>query len=115
MREPNPRKNVYINDQLTKHRQSLLFAARKLVKSRKLFAAWSQHGNILVRKTEDSNITEVRNHDDLMNIKMDNNFSNDQRSDARTPTELSRQSSDRISIVSHLSNYEYYVDSDFSY
>ena len=36
-----PSENIYFNDQLTKHRQNLLYAARNLVKSKKLFAAWA--------------------------------------------------------------------------
>ncbi len=44
--------SVYFNDSLTLHRQQLSFAARKLVKARKIYAAWSQQGNGLVNKTE---------------------------------------------------------------
>ena len=58
----NPKKSVYLNDSLTQHRQELLYAARQLVKQKRLFAAWSQAGNILVRKTEDSNIIQVHDH-----------------------------------------------------
>ena len=53
----NVNRSIYLNDSLTIHRQQLLFAARKLVKSKKIYAAWSQQGNILVRKKENS-----RNH-----------------------------------------------------
>ena len=31
--------NIYLNDRLTKHRQNVLFAARKLVRGKRLFAA----------------------------------------------------------------------------
>ena len=112
--DSNPKNNVYINDKLTQHRQSLLYAARNLVKSKRLFAAWAQHGNILVRKKEDSKIVEVKDHSDLSNIKEDiepekievNSEKSDQSSN-------SGPSSDCQSIVTHLSNYSYYVDSDF--
>ncbi len=63
---------MYINDKLTHRRQSLLYAARNLVKSKKMFAAWAQHGNILVRKKEDSKSIEVKDHSGLSNIKEDN-------------------------------------------
>ncbi len=107
VKDSNPKKNVYINDRLTKHRQNLLFAARKLVKSKKLFAAWSQQGNILIRKTEDSNIIQVYDHGDLMIIKTDDHSSIDQGTEQNPGT--SRDSS----VISHLSDYSYYVDSDF--
>ncbi len=112
--DSNPKNNVYINDKLTQHRQSLLYAARNLVKSKKLFAAWAQHGNILVRKKEDSKVVEVKDHSDLSNIKEDiepePTETNSEKSDQSSN---SGPSSDCQSIVTHLSNYSYYVDSDF--
>ncbi len=112
--DSNPKNNVYINDKLTRHRQSLLYAARNLVKSKKLFAAWAQHGNILVRKKEDSKIVEVKDHSDLSNIKEDNDpeqaVDNSEKFDQ---TSSSGPSSDCQSIITHLSNYSYYVDSDY--
>ncbi len=65
----DPKRNIYLNDHLTKHRQHLLYAARQLVKSKRLFAAWCQNGNVLVRKTESGKITQVSDHNDLMKIK----------------------------------------------
>ena len=100
----NPKNNIYINDRLTQHRQHLLFAARKLVKSKNLFAAWAQRGNILIRKRENSRIIEVKDHGDLRE------FSTNQE-DEEYP-EKSSSSSDNNSIMTHLSDYEYYVDSD---
>ncbi len=112
--DSNPKNNVYINDKLTQHRQSLLYAARNLVKSKKLFAAWAQHGNVLVRKKEDSKIVEVKDHSDLSNIKEDiepeQTEVNSEKSDQSSN---SGPSSDCQSIVTHLSNYSYYVDSDY--
>ncbi len=113
VKDPNPSKNVYINDRLTKHRQNVLFAARKLVKNKSLFAAWSQQGNVLIRKTKDSDIIMVQDHDQLMNIKLDEDPIELQRSGNRTLNESPKLSRDRLSIVSHLSNYSYYVDSDY--
>ncbi len=99
----NPKNNIYINDRLTQHRQHLLFAARKLVKSKKLFAAWAQHGNILIRKREDSRIIEIKDHGDLREFT---SSSDDEYS------EKSHGSSNDNSLMSHLSDYKYYVDSD---
>ncbi len=113
VKDSDPKKNVYINDRLTKYRQNLLFASRKLVKSKKLFAAWSQHGNVLIRKTENSKIIAVQRHDDLMNIKYNDDSSTEHRSDL-TLSELARPSRDTLSIISHLSDYDYYVDSDLN-
>ncbi len=103
--EGNPSKSVYLNDSLTQHRQQLLYAARRLVKARKLYAAWSQEGNILVRKLETSKITQVFDNDDLMVIKMDETQS-DQDDETK---DLSGEIS---SDVSHLRNYSFYCDSD---
>ena len=95
-----------MNDSLTQHRQQLLYAARRLVKARKLYAAWSQDGNILVRKQETSKIIQVYDNEDLMVIKMDETQSSDQDQDTKDKSgEISSQ-------VSHLSDYSYYVDSD---
>ncbi len=104
----NPGKNIYFNDQLTKHRQNLLFAARKLVKSKKLFAAWAQQGNILIRKTESDKIIQVHDHCDLKVITSDEESIEMLRGNgSQTQT-----SDERLSIITHISNYEYYIDSD---
>ncbi len=63
--EKIPSRNIYINDCLTKHRQSVLYACRKQVKEKQLFAAWSQGGNILIRKEENGEITQINDHEDL--------------------------------------------------
>ena len=91
---------IFLNDRLTKHRQNLLFAARKLVKDKRLFAAWSQSGNILVRKTEKSKILQVQDHKDLMDIKLSVDHIPKMPSD------------DSSTIVSHLSDYDFSYDSD---
>ncbi len=103
--EGNPSKSVYLNDSLTQHRQQLLYAARRLVKARKLYAAWSQDGNILVRKLETSKITQVFDNDDLMVIKTDETQSDQDHETIDLSGEIS-------SDVSHLSNYSFYCDSD---
>ncbi len=103
--DPNPKNNIYINDRLTKHRQSLLYAARNLVRSKKLYAALAQHGNILIRKREDSKIIEVKDHEDLRYLK-------DDEEDFIRTISSNDASRDTMSIATHLSDYEYFVDSD---
>ena len=61
----DPKLNIYVNDHLTKFRQHLLYVARKLYKSKKVQAAWSQAGNILIRKTENGPVLPIHSHDDL--------------------------------------------------
>ncbi len=97
----NPKKSIYLNDCLTHHRQQLLYSARQLVKGKKLYAAWSQHGNILVRKSEDSKIIQVLDNSDLMLVKTD-----------EIDAEPGGQSEDSASQMTHLSSYDYYCDSD---
>ncbi len=46
----DPKKNIYLNDRLTEYRRDLLYAVRQLVKRKRILAAWSQQGNILIRK-----------------------------------------------------------------
>ncbi len=105
----SPSENIYFNDQLTKHRQNLLFTARNLVKSKKLFAAWAQQGNILIRKTESDKIVQVYDHDELKVITS-NEGSTDSMEMIRGNS--LHTSDDRLSITTHISDYEYYVDSD---
>ena len=100
----NPAKSMYINDCLTKHRQQLLYTARQLVKRKKLFAAWSQHGNILVRKEEDSEVVHIKDNSDLMVLK--------EVEAEHDEVQQSSQSIESDSVVSHLSDYDFYYDSD---
>ncbi len=58
-------KNIYINDQLTNLRKGLFYQARKLLKSHKLHAAWTQNGNVLVRKSEGGSVVQILNYEDL--------------------------------------------------
>ena len=74
------------------------------MKSKRLFAAWAQHGNILIRKREDSRIIEVKDHGDLRE------FTTNQEDEEYPKNSFSSSNND--SMMSHLSDYEYYVDSD---
>ncbi len=62
----DPAKNIYVNDVLTTYRKGLFYAARKLYKGKKLCAAWTQQGNVLVRKTEGDKAMEIKCYDDLV-------------------------------------------------
>ena len=91
--------NIYLNDRLTEHRQNVLYAARKLVKAQKIFAAWSQSGNILIRKTENSRIIQVEDHDNLRKIIDDQLLA-------------SSGGGSYSETISHLSDYSYDYESD---
>ena len=69
MTNGDPKENIYVNDHLTQHRQHLLYVARKLYKAKKIQAAWSQGGNVLIRKLEDGPVISVRTHGDLAEIQ----------------------------------------------
>ena len=56
---------IYINDHLTENRANIFFAARKLVKGKKIHSAWSQRGNILIRKSEGEQPKQIRSHKEL--------------------------------------------------
>ncbi len=64
----DPKRNIYVNDKLTEYRRDLLYAARQLVKHKKIMAAWSQQGNILIRKTEEDSVIHVTCHDQLAEL-----------------------------------------------
>ncbi len=102
----NPTGSIYLNDTLTVHRQQLLYAARKLVKARKIFAAWSQQGNILVKKAENSKIIQVRDNINLTELRLDEteHHMEDGKSQG-LPSSITSE-------ITHLSDYEYYIDSD---
>ena len=68
---PDPKANVYINDRVTDHRSNLLYAARRLAKSKRIHSAWTQHGNVLIRKTEADKPVEIRSHHDLAEFRED--------------------------------------------
>ncbi len=99
--------NIYINDCLTKHRESVLYTCRKQVKSKNLFAAWSQGGNILIRKEVNGDITQIYDHEDLQNTLQDTSDSEccAYEDMSRTPNESS--------IETHLGNYSFGYSSDF--
>ncbi len=65
----DPKLNIYVNDHLTQHRQHLLYVARKLYKAKKVYAAWSQGGNILIRKNEGGPVIPISSHDDLVEFQ----------------------------------------------
>ncbi len=102
--------NIYINDRLTTHRKGLFFEARKLYKARKLFATWTQKGNVLVRVKENDPVIQINNYDDLQRLR-----------DTRLRRYgMSEQNSSRPSsyseepeVASHLSDYDFYVESDY--
>ena len=60
----NGYKHVYINEDLTRRRSSLLFRARQLVKSHVLLGAWSSDGTILVKDTH-NNVHRILSDRDL--------------------------------------------------
>ena len=68
----DPAKDIYVNDLLTTCRKGLFYAARKLYKSHKICAAWTQQGNVLVRKADgEQAMLEVKCHDDLHHSESD--------------------------------------------
>ncbi len=95
----DPNRNIYINDKLTEHRQNVLYASRKLVKAHKIFAAWSQAGNVLIRKTEGSKIIQVDDHENLRNVVEDQ-------------ARQSVSEEDNSETLTHLSDYSFEYDSD---
>ena len=67
---------VYINEDLTTRRSHLFFQARKLRKQQKLFGAWTQAGNILVKLKPNSTPKAVNNLEEI-NLIINDNFDRD--------------------------------------
>ena len=94
----DPAKNIYVNDLLTTYRKGLFYAARKLYKSHKICAAWTQQGNVLVRKMDGEKAVEVKSYDDLRPFQ-DENYSS---SYVHSMSDLTNDD-----VISHLSDYSY--------
>jgi len=77
---------VYINEDLTRERSSILFEVRKLVKSKNVAGAWTADCNILV-KTNDSSLIRVNTHRDLNSLR--------QRIESQHPTQGQELNRDR--------------------
>ena len=100
----NDTKNsIYINDHLTHYRKGLLYSARQLCKANKVTAAWSQEGNVLVRKPEDDSIKQIKSYEDL--VEFNNKEFEYSRSDEERTFTGSTDLSEEMS--SHLSDYSY--------
>ncbi len=65
----DPKHNIYINDHLTEYRRNLFYTTRHLVKKNKVFAAWTQQGNILIRKNEGDQPLHIRSHEHLAELQ----------------------------------------------
>ncbi len=99
-----PDRNIYINDCLTKHRQSVLYTCRRQVPAKHIYAAWSQGGNILIRREEHGNITQIHNHEDLRNIlssdMLEQDNAEDKTSTSNTSCSFTLTGSMHIIIIS---------------
>ncbi len=103
IRTNDTKNSIYINDHLTHYRQSLLYCARQLCKAKKISAAWSQHGNVLIRKSENDSVIQITSHDDLSEYNRGSDFSG--YDEDMTITGGSTNDSDEA--ISHLSDYSY--------
>lgn len=70
-------KGVYTNEHLTERRSSLFYTGRQMVKHKKIQAAWSQSGNILIRKDDKSKPIHIRTHHQLREINLEVDSDND--------------------------------------
>lgn len=60
-------KGVYINEDLTQYRASLLRSARLLVKSGKASSAWSRDGRIFIKNNDGSRVL-IKSEEDIANL-----------------------------------------------
>ncbi len=97
------RNSIYVNDHLTCYRKGLLYSARQLCKAKKISAAWSQHGNVHVRRSENDSVKQINSHDDLS--VYNRTFTNSSYDDDNLPTRESTD--DSGDMLSHLSDFSY--------
>ncbi len=57
---------VFVNEDLTQRRSQLFYEARRLKKQGRVFGAWSQQGNIIIKVKEQSQPKAVANYNDTM-------------------------------------------------
>ena len=96
----NIKENVYVNDRLTSYRKNIFYAARQLFKQKRVTAAWTQHGNVLVRKTPNDGPKQIHSHKDLEEFRV-------------TEMLQTRDAQDNDSIVTHISDYDFSELSDY--
>ncbi len=79
-------KNIYVNEDLTLHRARIYHDTRKLVKRGKLRYTWTQHGNVMIRVTEDSPPIAVYSTEELQsNLRFSDNDSSGSTIDYEAP------------------------------
>ncbi len=96
----NIEENIYVNDRLTNRRKGIFYACRKLFKAKKVAATWTQHGNILVRKTTDDQAKEIQSYKDL------EEFNFKQRGNQSTSDD-NITLGDTVSITIHITDYDF--------
>ena len=64
---PRENKAIYINEDLTLRRSKLFYDARRMKRSGKLAAVWTQEGNIIIKTSKSSDPLLVKMHSDLRN------------------------------------------------
>ncbi len=62
-------KTIYLHEDLTPLRQQLLYEARKLVKAKKIHAAWIECGNVMVQRTEEDIPEAVYSYEQLAEMR----------------------------------------------
>ncbi len=95
-------RNIYINDRLTNYRKGLFFSSRKLLKSKKLYAAWTQNGNVLIHKTENGTIKEIQSHEALAEFMDKFRLPGTSDEDLNSGTGISEED-----LISNFSDYSY--------
>lgn len=61
-------KPIFINEHLTKSKKQIMFEARRLKIARGYKFLWTRNGKVLIRKSEQTRVIELRTLDDLVKI-----------------------------------------------
>lgn len=67
---PGPSTPIYISENLTAKMKRLYYLSREYARSNTYLYCWTSHGNIYLRKTENSPAIRVKSEDDLKHIQL---------------------------------------------
>ena len=87
-------KPVFVNEDLTQRRSQLFYEARILKKQGRVFGAWSQQGNIVIKVKKQSQPKAVADYNDILILINDStnmsltNMETDDEADSKAGTTI---------------------------
>ena len=101
-------KSIYINEDLTKKNQNILFHARNLKKSKRISSVWTRNGNVTIKVDGQEspciikNVAELEKYRDALNITLDGSINTTKLSGPRTSS-----AEDMDQMINSVLNFTY--------